>query len=232
MISRRLIALGIAAAALSPAALLAQSLQLPTYSFTSVSTTVSVPDQGAAFLGGISRASDSRSEFGVPMLPFRPFRNTAIGQSRSAMNMFATATIHDFDAMEAALLGSAPSGGVVSSASPSAEAALARSSIPPPPKNLAGQWQPKTDPPGAASPLADPASEQARRLALREARAGEAEQYFERARQAEADGKPTVAKIYYQMVVRRSADGDLKSQALTRLDALGSGTGRLAQGQP
>jgi hypothetical protein len=41
-----------------------------------------------------------------------------------------------------------------------------------------------------------------------------------------------VAKIYYQMVVRRSADGDLKSQALTRLDALGSATGRLAQGQP
>jgi hypothetical protein len=231
MSSRRLVCFWIAAAALSPAALRAQSLQLPTYSFTTVATTVSVPDQGAAFLGGISRASDSRSEFGVPMLPFRPFRNTAIGQSRSAMNMFATATIHDFDAMEAALLGSAPSG-VVSSASPAAAAALARMAPAAPPKNLAGQWQPKTDPPGATSPLADAATEQARRLALREARASEAEQYFERARQAEADGKPSVAKIYYQMVVRRSADGDLKSQALTRLDALGSATGRLAQGQP
>jgi len=234
--SPRLIVLGIAAAAFSPAALLAQSLQLPTYSFTTVATTVSVPDQGAAFLGGISRASDSSSQFGVPMLdklPLlgRPFGNRAIGQSRSSMNMFATATIHDFDAMEAALLGSAPSGGVVSSASPAAEAALARMAPAPTPKNLAGQWQPKTDPPGATSPLADAATEQARRLALRETRASEAEQYFERARQAEADGKPSVAKIYYQMVVRRSGEGDLKSQALTRLDALGSATGRLAQGQ-
>ncbi|MGA2063663.1 MAG: hypothetical protein ABSG86_01775 [Thermoguttaceae bacterium] len=231
MTSRRLIALWIAAAVWSPAAVLGQSLQLPTYSFTSVSTTVSVPDQGAALLGGISRSSESRSEFGVPMLPFRPFRNTAIGQSSSAMNMYATATIHDFDAMEAALLGTPSPGGVVSADSPAAAAALARMAPSVPPKILAGQWQPKADPPGATSPVADPATEQARRLAQREVRSSEAEQYFERARQAEADGKPSVAKIYYQMVVRR-AGGDLKSQALARLDALGSTTARLVQGQP
>jgi hypothetical protein len=222
-------------AACSPAVLWAQSLQLPTFSFTTVSTTVSVPDQGAAFLGGIDRASDGRSEFGVPMLdklPFagRLFKNTGIGQSRSSQNMFVTATIHDFDAMEAALLGS-PSGGGVTSASPAAAAGLVRAVPPAPPKNLAGQWQPQVDPSAAASPLGDAAAEKARRLALRDTRASEAEQYFERARQAEADGKPNVAKVYYQMVVRRAGAGDLKDQALARLDALGTATGRLVQGQ-
>ena len=50
-------------------------------------------------------------------------------------------------------------------------------------------------------------------------RGGEAEKFFERGRQAEADGKPNVARIYYQMAVRR-ASGDLKKQALARLEAV------------
>lgn len=42
---------------------------------------------------------------------------------------------------------------------------------------------------------------------------------MERARAAEEDGKPGVAKIYYQRVARH-ASGDVKQQALGRLDAL------------
>jgi hypothetical protein len=211
--------------ALAPAMAPAQTVQLPTYSFTSVAATVSVPDQGSVLLGGIDREASDRSEFGVPMLPFRPFRNTAIGQSTSAMSTSVTVTIHDFDAMEAALLGGASSAGAAAS-SP-----LARDVPRTPAATLAGQWQPKAELSQARSPVADPATEQARRLALRETRASEAAQYFERAEQAEADGKPSVAKIYYQMVVRR-ADGNLKQQALARLDAMHSAAGKLAQGQP
>jgi len=46
-----------------------------------------------------------------------------------------------------------------------------------------------------------------------------------RAQTAEEDGKPGVAKVYYQMVVKR-ASGDLKAQAQERLDALSGGASR------
>src|SRR5207244_3656119 len=48
----------------------AQTVQLPTFTFFSVGTTVSVPDQGAAFLGGVNRASQGRNEFGIPGMAF------------------------------------------------------------------------------------------------------------------------------------------------------------------
>ena len=51
----------------------AQTIQLPTFHMAGVSTTVMVPDGGAAFLGGINSASDGRSEFGVPGTDFSRF---------------------------------------------------------------------------------------------------------------------------------------------------------------
>lgn len=80
------------------------TVQLPTFSFFSVGTTVSVPDRGSAYLGGIKRAATGRNEFGVPMLPFRPFKNTGIGREVSASSVHVTATIHDFEAMDEFLL--------------------------------------------------------------------------------------------------------------------------------
>jgi hypothetical protein len=59
----------------------------------------------------------------------------------------------------------------------------------------------------------------ARNAASAEERASEAAGYFAKAQAAEADGKPAVAKIYYQMVVRRDA-GPLKQRAELRLAAL------------
>jgi len=49
------------------------TVQLPTFSFVNVSTTVSVPDGGTILLGGIKRLSEGRSEFGVPMLDKVPY---------------------------------------------------------------------------------------------------------------------------------------------------------------
>ena len=64
--------------------------------------------------------------------------------------------------------------------------------------------------------------------ARRATRSAEAESYFSQGRQAETDGKPGVAKIYYQMAARR-ASGDLKQQVQARLDALGGRTTALAK---
>ena len=58
----------------------AQTVQLPTFSFTTVGTTVMVPDGGAAFLGGIDRAATGRNEFGVPGLAFPGFQSRSVGQ--------------------------------------------------------------------------------------------------------------------------------------------------------
>ena len=60
------------------------------------------------------------------------------------------------------------------------------------------------------------------------ARSAEADDYFARGQQAEADGKMAVAKIYYQMAARR-ATGDLKQQVLARLDAVSGRTSVLAK---
>jgi general secretion pathway protein D len=40
---------------------------LPTFSFVTVTTTVSVPDGGTVLLGGIKRLSEGRTEYGVPI---------------------------------------------------------------------------------------------------------------------------------------------------------------------
>ena len=44
------------------------TVQLPTFSFVTVTTTVSVPDGGTVLLGGIKRLSEGRNEYGVPIL--------------------------------------------------------------------------------------------------------------------------------------------------------------------
>jgi hypothetical protein len=221
--------MGLAAAA-TPARGQGTAVQLPTFSFFNVSTTVSVPDGGSAFLGGVNRSAEGRNEFGVPGLPFPPFRNTSIGRDSSASGMRVTATIHDFDAMEAAILGQSPDAFAQSHQGGLTPGSLAGSTLPlRSPLSLAGSWAPKTvveipatasagaavD--GAASTALEDAA--ARRVAQRQFRADEAERYFEHARQAEADGKPSVARIYYQMVARR-ASGDLKTQALARLEMI------------
>ncbi|MCO8120836.1 general secretion pathway protein GspD [Stieleria sp. TO1_6] len=74
------------------------TVQLPTFAFTQVSTTVSVPDGGTILLGGIKRLSESRAERGVPMLskiPYvsRLFRNVAIGRDASSLMLMVTPRI-------------------------------------------------------------------------------------------------------------------------------------------
>jgi general secretion pathway protein D len=74
------------------------TVQLPSYSFTTVTTTVSVPDGGTVLLGGIKRLSEGRTERGVPMLskiPYvnRLFRNVGIGRTSQSLMMMVTPRI-------------------------------------------------------------------------------------------------------------------------------------------
>jgi general secretion pathway protein D len=74
------------------------TVQLPSYSFVSVTTTVSVPDGGTVLLGGIKRLSEGRSEYGVPILnkiPYlnRLFKNVGVGRNTQSLMMMVTPRI-------------------------------------------------------------------------------------------------------------------------------------------
>lgn len=74
------------------------TVQLPTFSFVTVTTTVSVPDGGTVLLGGIKRLSEGRSERGVPVmnkLPYinRLFKNVGIGRETQSLMMMVTPRI-------------------------------------------------------------------------------------------------------------------------------------------
>jgi general secretion pathway protein D len=74
------------------------TVQLPTFAFTTVTTTVSVPDGGTVLLGGIKRLREGRSERGVPILskvPYisRLFKNVAIGREAQSLMMMVTPRI-------------------------------------------------------------------------------------------------------------------------------------------
>jgi general secretion pathway protein D len=74
------------------------TVQLPTFSFVTVTTTVSVPDGGTVLLGGIKRLREGRNEFGVPILSKLPyinrlFKNVGIGRETQSLMMMVTPRI-------------------------------------------------------------------------------------------------------------------------------------------
>ncbi|MBI1248053.1 general secretion pathway protein GspD [bacterium] len=74
------------------------TIQLPQFSFVTVSTTVSVPDGGTVLLGGIKRLSEERRERGIPVfskLPYinRLFRDVGIGRTTQSLMMMVTPRI-------------------------------------------------------------------------------------------------------------------------------------------
>jgi hypothetical protein len=76
----------------------AVTVQQPAVQVFGVNTTVVVPDQGSALLGSVSSAGDTRSTNG-----FSPF-GSSIGSFRNHSSQTATVYIHDFEAMDEALL--------------------------------------------------------------------------------------------------------------------------------
>ena len=86
--------LAIALSTLGSASSSAQVIQLPTFRFFTVNTTVSVPDRGTVLLGGVNRVSAGSVTRGVPILGTVPgvgplFKNRGIGREVSS----STATV-------------------------------------------------------------------------------------------------------------------------------------------
>lgn len=90
------------------------TVQLPTFSYVTVTTTVSVPDGGTVLLGGIKRLSEGRNERGVPILSKLPyinrlFNNVGIGRTTQSLMLMVTPRIIIQEEEEANLLGQQPS---------------------------------------------------------------------------------------------------------------------------
>jgi len=202
------IAMGKSAVAQQPPQLPATTVQLPTFSFFTVQTTVSVPDRGGAFLGGINRGRDGRVARG-----FGPLQNAAIGGDRLASGASVHARIIDTDEIDRMLLAAA-----AKRAGTPVDPALAKASAISKHVGVAVSGAAEHRPVGTALPgsVAAIRAENASAAAERNA---EAAAFFAKAAAAEAEGKPAVAKIFYQMVVRRDS-GPLKQQAQARLAAL------------
>ena len=203
------------------------AVQLPTYSFFSTNTTVSVPDRGSVYLGGVTRAATGRNEFGTPLLPFR---NRSFGTERSVTGTWVSVYIHDFEAMDEQLLSqptafrSRPQPGGAPGPAPGLAADT---------KNV---WQPRpgATQSGSGGPTAKSVAQlRAERLREQQAREQEAREWLERGRRAEASGKANVARVYYRMAARR-ATADLKDQIAARLESLDGSpaTPHLAQRRP
>ncbi len=212
------IAIGGDAAAQQPAPQVPTTVQLPTFSFFTVQTTVSVPDRGGAFLGGINRGRDGRVARG-----FGPLQNVATGGDRLASGASVHARIIDTEEIDRMLLAAAakrsgtpidPALAKASELTKHVGVAVDRAANHSPGGD--GLWS--AAPPTATLPDSL-AAIRAQNAAAAEHRTSEAAGFFALAAAAEAEGKPAVAKIYYQMVVRRDA-GPLKQQAQARLAAL------------
>ena len=79
-----------------------QVVQQPVVGVMSVNTSVTVPDRGSAFLGGVSSAQSGRTQYG-------PLRSgTSTGLTRQSSSISTSVYIHDFRAMDEALLTSQP----------------------------------------------------------------------------------------------------------------------------
>ncbi len=90
----------------------AQVVQLPTFSQFQVSTTVSVPDRGAARLGGVTTSRSGATRRAVPVLGRLPiagrgFQNRAFGFGNGTTQSSIHATIIDLDEMDRMVLAEA-----------------------------------------------------------------------------------------------------------------------------
>ena len=94
------IPIAMAAVALTSTASAQVTVQQPVFQTFSAATTVSVPDRGSAFIGGVGSAAASRSSSG-----FGPLRaGSSAGSSHEHSGLSAHVYIHDFAEMDRVLL--------------------------------------------------------------------------------------------------------------------------------
>ena len=172
------------------------TVQLPTFRQFSMTTTVVVPDRGGVYLGGVNRVRRHAMSLGTPLFPGR---NRGRGGATAASGVSVQAWIHDLEAMDQAILNE----WAAASKSRSPQAQRNRVTLPKPPE------QP-TKTIGELKRI-----QRAADLANQERAIAD----FQAAKRVQEQGKPKVARIYYQMALRR-ATGDLKNQIAHRLGSL------------
>lgn len=207
-----------AACVLNLAMAQAQVVQLPTYRVFSVGTTVSVPDGGAAYLGGVTRGAWGSSSRGVPGLSQVPgvnrlFTNRSFGSSVSSSHAYATATIIDHAEMDRMVLAEAAARRGESGVASETERRAARLSA----------FVARSPQPSRASPIAtrrettpDPVD---RVAAVRAEHEADMLKYVQRAELAEAAGSFGAARCCYNVLARRGND-EQQQLAARRLAAL------------
>lgn len=178
-----------------------QVVQLPTFNYFTIQTSVLAPDRGRGYLGGVRRGSYGRISRGVPGFSKIPgvsplFGGRAIGGGGSTSVTSVRATVIDHDALDKAVLAAARSGGERRGTSSTG----------------------KTSPSGASG-LESLAEIRQQNAAKMDARAKEAERLFAQGAAAEAGGKYGVARIFYQRAAKL-AKGDLSQQVAARLAAI------------
>ena len=182
------------------------TVQLPTFSFFTVNTSVSVPDSGGTYLGGLMRGRDGSSMRGLA--PFPGLANRGIGSERSAGGMSVRAWIHDFRKLDDALLAEAAAKRRETDPAAIKGEALADSLEKSPAGNPGGE--------GAALSLAEIRRQNEQQDA---AQREEAMAYFTKAEEYRAAGKLGLAKLNYQRAAARDS-GKVKEAALVRIRSL------------
>jgi hypothetical protein len=180
-----------------------QVLQLPTFDYFSVRTSVMVPDSGGAFLGGIGRSAQRSRTYGLGRGPL--VSNRMIESSSGASLASVHATIIDHEELDrvvrAAAKGAAPS---------AEERRAAAASL---------RMQPSGDDPVGGSSLVSVAEARRRSAARKASVRSEAEALFADGQAAETRGEFGTARVFYQMADKR-ADGDLQQAIRARITAL------------
>ena len=213
----------------------AQTVQLPTFNFFTVRTTVSVPDSGGAYLGGVNRSAMGQSARGVPLISRfpgagRPFTNRGIGSSVASSGASAHATIIDHAELDELTLSGAellrrPGGGMLSAEELRVEREAEFLS-----RHVDRSGAGDTLSLGSSSSAAEPPLESVAAIRSRtelarqresEQRQNEAVSLFQQGQDAERDGALGAARVAYQMAARK-AEGELKQRAMERLAALQS----------
>lgn len=164
-----------------------QAVQLPTFHQFSASTTVVVPDRGSVLLGGVNGAASGSNQFGG--FP----GNRSFGGSASASSARMFVQIHDFDAMDRALLEEARARRLAHGSSGDA--------------GSIANWHRHS-----AHHVPSVAEINERKTTAQPA-ASDAESLLHRAAEAEAKGNLGAARVYLQMAAREST-GPLREQAL------------------
>lgn len=198
----------------------AQAVQLPTFTQFTVSTSVMVPDSGGAQLGSVRRIREGSVSRGIPGMSKIPGlarlgKNRGIGRESSLSTLSAHATIISLSELDEMVLGAAAAArkpvdskrALVEKKARTISRGLAGGSSKEPALRLGAGYTPSV------------AALKKRRSRAKEKQAAEALALLRRGEDAEARGKPNVAKIYYQMASRR-ADGPLKKFIAVRLEAV------------